>query len=61
MYAHVVAGQGIHSSTGRARIRPAVVRWLTDAGYKFAASPENPGIINVQVWLGRYFSRLQLE
>lgn len=42
------AGKGNHSVGGRARIRPAVVRWLTEAGHRFTSTPDTGGII-VQV------------
>lgn len=38
----------MHSVGGRPRIRPAVVRWLSEAGHKFISSPDT-GTIVVQV------------
>ena len=43
-------GKGNHSVGGRPRIRPAVVRWLTEAGHRFAATADTGGIV-VQVML----------
>lgn len=38
----------MHSVGGRPRIRPAVVRWLSEAGHKFISAPDT-GTIVVQV------------
>lgn len=43
-----LAGKGNHSAGGRPRIRPAVVRWLTEAGHRFAAAADTGSIV-VQV------------
>jgi hypothetical protein len=43
----VVTGVGKHSQGGMPRILPAVVRYLTDAGYRFREEPNNPGVICV--------------
>lgn len=39
----VIVGLGRHSIGGVARILPAVVRYLTDAGYNFREEPNNAG------------------
>ncbi len=39
----VIVGLGRHSVGGVARILPAVVRYLTDAGYNFREEPNNAG------------------
>ena len=31
------------------RVLPAVVRYLSDAGYKFDSEEGNPGIVNVMI------------
>ncbi|EIE25471.1 hypothetical protein COCSUDRAFT_40707 [Coccomyxa subellipsoidea C-169] len=43
----VIVGLGRHSVGGVARILPAVVRYLTDAGYSFREEPDNAGVICV--------------
>lgn len=43
----VVTGVGRHSVGGVARILPAVVRYLTEAGFNFSEEPNNPGLICV--------------
>ncbi|CAL8460679.1 g210 [Coccomyxa elongata] len=43
----VIVGLGRHSVGGVARILPAVVRYLTDAGYNFREEPNNAGVICV--------------
>lgn len=45
----VVTGVGKHSLGGVPRILPAVVRYLTDAGYRFREEPNNPGVICVML------------
>jgi hypothetical protein len=42
------AGKGNHSVGGRPRIRPAVVRWLTEAAHRYAAAADTGSIV-VQV------------
>ncbi len=42
-YVQVIVGLGRHSVGGVARILPAVVRYLTDAGYSFREEPDNAG------------------
>jgi hypothetical protein len=44
MYLQVIVGVGRHSVGGVARILPAVVHYLTDAGYSFREEPNNPGV-----------------
>lgn len=39
----VIVGLGRHSVGGVARILPAVVRYLTEAGYNFKEEPNNAG------------------
>lgn len=51
-------GKGNHSVGGRPRIRPAVVRWLTEAGHRFAATADTGGII-VQVTLRDHQAQCQ--
>ncbi|KAK9908758.1 hypothetical protein WJX75_002414 [Coccomyxa subellipsoidea] len=43
----VIVGLGRHSEGGVARILPAVVRYLTEAGYNFKEEPNNAGVICV--------------
>ena len=43
------AGKGRHSVDGKPRLLPAVVRLLTDAGYRFAPEGNNSGSLAVQV------------
>lgn len=43
----VVTGLGRHSSAGQPRLLPAVVRFLSDAGYRFDTQEGNSGLINV--------------
>ena len=43
----VVTGVGRHSQGGIARILPAVVRYLGEAGFAFSEEPNNPGVICV--------------
>ncbi len=31
------------------RVLPAVVRYLSDAGYKFDSEEDNPGVVNVLI------------
>ena len=45
----VVTGVGRHSIGGRARILPAVVRYLTEAGYRFNELPHNAGVLDVVI------------
>ncbi len=47
MRAQVVTGVGRHSAGGVARILPAVVRYLTEAGFAFSEEPHNPGALCV--------------
>ncbi len=54
-----IAGKGNHSVGGRPRIRPAVVRWLTEAGHRFAATPDTGGIV-VQVTPGRRWEPMSM-
>ncbi len=37
------------SAGNQPRVLPAVVRYLSDAGYKFEGEEGNPGIINVAI------------
>ncbi len=41
----VITGMGRHSQGGVARILPAVLRYLTEAGYNFSEEHNNPGVI----------------
>lgn len=41
----VITGRGRHSAGGVARILPAVLRYLTEAGYQFSEEQNNPGVI----------------
>ena len=43
------AGQGRHSSDGRPRLLPSVVRLLTDARLRYAPERGNPGSIEVRL------------
>lgn len=45
----VITGVGRHSLNGRAVIRSAVVRYLTDANYPFNLEPDNPGVVIVRI------------
>ena len=45
----VVTGVGRHSIGGRARILPAVVRYLTEAGYRFEENKHNAGVLDVVI------------
>ncbi|KAK9859307.1 hypothetical protein WJX84_010214 [Apatococcus fuscideae] len=45
----VVTGVGRHSIGGRARILPAVVRYLTEAGYRFEEQQHNAGVLHVVI------------
>ena len=45
----VVTGVGRHSIGGRARILPAVVRYLTEAGYRFEEQAHNAGVLDVVI------------
>ncbi len=40
---------GRHSIGGRARILPAVVRYLTEAGYRFEENKHNAGVLDVVI------------
>ena len=43
----VVTGVGKHSLNGRPKILPAVVRYLSDAGYRFSEAVGNSGVLDV--------------
>ena len=45
----VITGVGKHSMNGKARILPAVTRYLTEAGWKYHSMPDNPGVLNVVI------------
>ena len=45
----VITGVGKHSINGRAKILPAVVRYLSDAGYRFTESLGNSGVLEVLI------------
>lgn len=45
----VITGVGKHSMHGRPKILPAVVRYLSDAGYRFLEARGNPGVIDVTI------------
>jgi hypothetical protein len=49
MVRQVVTGVGKHSVGGVPRILPAVVRYLTEAGFNFSEEPNNPGLICVHL------------
>lgn len=40
---------GRHSEGNQPRILPAVVRYLSEAGYKFDSALDNPGVVLVQI------------
>ena len=42
-----VTGVGKHSLNGRPKILPAVVRYLSDAGYRFSEAFGNSGVLDV--------------
>ena len=48
-HAQVITGRGRHSLGGQARVLPAVVRFLSDAGYQFDTDPDNVGVVNVMI------------
>ena len=43
----VITGIGKHSTNGRPKILPAVIRYLSDAGHRFSEAVGNSGIIDV--------------
>lgn len=43
----VITGVGKHSINGRPKILPAVVRYLSDAGYRFTETLGNSGVLEV--------------
>ena len=43
----VITGIGKHSTNGRPKILPAVIRYLGDAGHRFSEAVGNSGIIDV--------------
>lgn len=43
----VITGVGKHSINGRPKILPAVMRYLSDAGYRFTESLGNSGVLEV--------------
>ena len=43
------AGQGRHSTDGRPRLLPSVVRLLMDGGLRYAPERNNPGSIEVRL------------
>ena len=43
----VITGVGKHSLNGRPKILPAVVRYLSDAGYRFTETLGNSGVLEV--------------
>ena len=45
----VITGVGKHSMHGRPKILPAVVRYLSDAGYRFLEAKGNPGVLDVTI------------
>ena len=45
----VVTGQGKHSLQGKARILPAVIRYLSEAGWPYRIEPQNPGVLLVNI------------
>jgi hypothetical protein len=46
----LACGPSVPCSVGnQPRVLPAVVRYLSDAGYKFDAEEDNPGLINVLI------------
>lgn len=45
----VITGVGKHSANGRPKILPAVVRYLSDAGYRYLEAKGNPGVIDVSI------------
>ena len=45
----VVTGQGKHSLQGKARILPAVIRYLSEAGWPYRMEPQNPGVLLVNI------------
>ncbi|KAL0032695.1 hypothetical protein WJX79_003892 [Trebouxia sp. C0005] len=45
----VITGIGKHSTNGRPKILPAVIRYLSDAGHRFSEAVGNSGIIDVSI------------
>lgn len=45
----VITGVGRHSAGNQPRVLPAVVRYLSEAGYKFDSALDNPGVVLVQI------------
>lgn len=49
LFSQVITGVGKHSINGQPKILPAVVRYLSDAGYRFLAARGNPGVLDVSI------------
>ncbi|XP_037087757.1 NEDD4-binding protein 2-like [Pollicipes pollicipes] len=45
----VITGKGKHSRNGKAKIKPAVINWLTNKGVRFEVAPNNEGMLLVTV------------
>lgn len=45
----IITGVGKHSINGRPKILPAVVRYLSDAGYRFTETLGNSGVLEVNI------------
>lgn len=45
----IITGVGKHSINGRPKILPAVVRYLSDTGYRFTETLGNSGVLEVNI------------